>query len=139
MTQLEQVVSTLEDAETGQRGYLLTGERVYLEPYEQALSRIPGQLERLRALTGYGTDADRQKTRDAGFDLHLAKPVDPRAVDGAAGRLTPEALQRLDHQRVHLAAARRGSRRRGQPARSRTMAAWSLAGRPVRRDGRPQS
>ncbi|HET9853412.1 MAG TPA: CHASE3 domain-containing protein, partial [Methylomirabilota bacterium] len=51
MTQLEQVVSTLEDAETGQRGYLLTGERVYLEPYEQALSRIPGQLERLRALT----------------------------------------------------------------------------------------
>ncbi len=51
MTHLEQVVSTLKDAETGQRGYLLTGERVYLEPYEQALSRIPGQLERLRALT----------------------------------------------------------------------------------------
>jgi PAS domain S-box-containing protein len=51
MTQLEQVVSTLKDAETGQRGYLLTGERVYLEPYEQALTRIPGQLERLRALT----------------------------------------------------------------------------------------
>jgi CheY-like chemotaxis protein/two-component sensor histidine kinase len=36
---------------------------------------------RLVALTGYGTDADRQKTRDAGFDVHLAKPVDPRAVD----------------------------------------------------------
>ena len=81
MTQLEQVVSTLKDAETGQRGYLLTGERVYLEPYEQALSVIPGQLERLRALTGYGTDADRQKTRDAGFDLHLAKPVDPAELE----------------------------------------------------------
>jgi PAS domain S-box-containing protein len=38
-------------------------------------------LPRLVALTGYGTDADRQKTRDAGFDVHLAKPVDPRAVD----------------------------------------------------------
>jgi CheY-like chemotaxis protein len=36
---------------------------------------------RLVALTGYGTDADRQKTRDAGFDVHLAKPVDPRALD----------------------------------------------------------
>ena len=36
---------------------------------------------RLVALTGYGTEADRQKTRDAGFDVHLAKPVDPRAVD----------------------------------------------------------
>ncbi len=38
--QLEQVVSTLKDAETGQRGYLLTGERVYLEPYEQAVPRV---------------------------------------------------------------------------------------------------
>ena len=36
---------------------------------------------RLVALTGYGTDADREKTRAAGFDVHLAKPVDPRAVD----------------------------------------------------------
>ena len=49
--QLEQVMSTLKDAETGQRGYLLTGERPYLEPYEQALPRLHGQLERLRALT----------------------------------------------------------------------------------------
>ena len=49
--QLEQVVSALKDAETGQRGYLLTGERGYLEPYEQAVPRIPGQLQRLRALT----------------------------------------------------------------------------------------
>ena len=49
--QLEQVVSALKDAETGQRGYLLTGERVYLEPYEQAAPRVPGHLARLRALT----------------------------------------------------------------------------------------
>ena len=51
LAQLEQVVSTLTDAETGQRGYLLTGERPYLEPYDQALPRIRGQLERLRDLT----------------------------------------------------------------------------------------
>jgi PAS domain S-box-containing protein len=51
LSQLEQVMSTLKDAETGQRGYLLTGERPYLEPYEQALPRLHGQLERLRALT----------------------------------------------------------------------------------------
>jgi PAS domain S-box-containing protein len=48
---LEQMVSTLKDAESGQRGYLLTGERVYLEPYEQALARIPGRFEQLRQLT----------------------------------------------------------------------------------------
>jgi CheY-like chemotaxis protein len=33
------------------------------------------------ALTGYGTEADRERTRAAGFDVHLAKPVDPQAVE----------------------------------------------------------
>jgi DNA-binding response OmpR family regulator len=29
------------------------------------------------AITGYGLPADRQRSRDAGFDFHLLKPVDP--------------------------------------------------------------
>lgn len=29
------------------------------------------------ALTGYGQEADRDRTREAGFDGHLVKPVDP--------------------------------------------------------------
>jgi CheY-like chemotaxis protein len=32
---------------------------------------------RLIALTGWGQDEDRRRTREAGFDLHLTKPVDP--------------------------------------------------------------
>jgi PAS domain S-box-containing protein len=51
LAQLEEVGATLKDAETGQRGYLLTGERAYLDPYEQALPRLRGQLDRLRELT----------------------------------------------------------------------------------------
>ncbi len=35
------------------------------------------QATRLVALTGYDRDSDRQRTRDAGFDLHLVKPVEP--------------------------------------------------------------
>jgi CheY-like chemotaxis protein len=31
---------------------------------------------RLIALTGYGRDDDRQRSREAGFDHHLVKPVD---------------------------------------------------------------
>jgi CheY-like chemotaxis protein len=31
----------------------------------------------LVALTGYGSSADVARTRQAGFDLHLLKPVDP--------------------------------------------------------------
>jgi CheY-like chemotaxis protein len=32
---------------------------------------------RLIALTGYGQAADRERAAEAGFDLHLLKPVDP--------------------------------------------------------------
>jgi CheY-like chemotaxis protein len=32
---------------------------------------------RLIAVTGYGSDEDRRLSREAGFDLHLTKPVDP--------------------------------------------------------------
>ncbi|HYX22617.1 MAG TPA: response regulator [Thermoanaerobaculia bacterium] len=32
---------------------------------------------RLIALTGYGRESDRQRTREAGFDLHLVKPLEP--------------------------------------------------------------
>jgi len=48
---LEQVLSTLKDAETGQRGYLLTGEVTYLEPYEQAAVRLQAQITQLGQLT----------------------------------------------------------------------------------------
>src|SRR5690606_10551318 len=35
-----------------------------------------GQRIRIVALTGWGQDADREKTAAAGFDGHLVKPVD---------------------------------------------------------------
>jgi len=34
----------------------------------------------LVALTGWGQDDDKQKTQDAGFDLHLVKPVEPDTI-----------------------------------------------------------
>ena len=36
----------------------------------------------LVALTGYGQDADRQRSREAGFDHHLVKPVDLEELQG---------------------------------------------------------
>jgi CheY-like chemotaxis protein len=35
---------------------------------------------RLVAVTGYGTDRDRERTRQAGFDYHLTKPADPAVL-----------------------------------------------------------
>jgi PAS domain S-box-containing protein len=43
---------TLVDAETGQRGFLITGNEAFLQPYDDALTRLDGQLGRLKQLTG---------------------------------------------------------------------------------------
>lgn len=40
----------LDDAETNQRGYLLSGEPKFLAPYGDARKAIPGQLDRVRTL-----------------------------------------------------------------------------------------
>jgi DNA-binding response OmpR family regulator len=34
----------------------------------------------LIALTGWGQEQDRRQSREAGFDHHLVKPVDPKAL-----------------------------------------------------------
>jgi CheY-like chemotaxis protein len=47
---------------------------------EQLRARPWGKTMLLIAQTGWGTDADRRRTREAGFDGHLVKPVDYRAV-----------------------------------------------------------
>jgi PAS domain S-box-containing protein len=47
----ENLLSAIKDAETGQRGFLLTGDQRYLQPYQQALARIPGALAQLTAQT----------------------------------------------------------------------------------------
>ena len=44
-----EVLQTVISAETGQRGYLLTRRRDYLQPYDDAAARLPGQLDRLEA------------------------------------------------------------------------------------------
>ncbi|HWA98935.1 MAG TPA: response regulator [Pirellulales bacterium] len=41
---------------------------------------------RIVALTGWGHEEDRRKTRDAGFDDHLTKPVDSEVLIGVFGR-----------------------------------------------------
>src|SRR5215510_8840080 len=51
LTELEDVMSTMDDAETGERGYLLTGEKSYLEPYQSAVGSINARVEKLAQLT----------------------------------------------------------------------------------------
>ncbi|HEV3261939.1 MAG TPA: response regulator [Gemmataceae bacterium] len=46
---------------------------------------------RLICITGYGQDADRRHAREAGFDLHLTKPVDPADLDQVLARMAAGA------------------------------------------------
>ncbi len=40
------------------------------------------------ALTGWGQDHDKKRAVEAGFDAHLTKPADPRAIEELLSRLT---------------------------------------------------
>ncbi len=44
--------SDVQDAETGQRGYLLTGNERYLEPYERARSQLTARFKELESVMG---------------------------------------------------------------------------------------
>ena len=57
--ELSSVLRLVVDAETGQRGYLITDDPVYLEPYQEATSQIDSRLARLDSLTK--TSARQQK------------------------------------------------------------------------------
>jgi signal transduction histidine kinase len=60
LQKLESVLSSVKDAETGQRGYLLTGRESYLEPYHLAVKTIELQIAALRQLTVADPDQQQQ-------------------------------------------------------------------------------
>jgi len=58
--EIEGILSTLKDAETGERGYIITGADTYLEPYDAALRQIDARIRHLEMLTA---DNPRQQAR----------------------------------------------------------------------------
>jgi CHASE3 domain sensor protein len=61
--QLEALLSNLKDAETGQRGFLLTGEEPYLEPYTNGRAALSGAFATLRQQLA--DDPSQQRRTDA--------------------------------------------------------------------------
>jgi signal transduction histidine kinase len=62
-------VELIEDAETGQRGFLLTEREAYLDPYKAAVGRIPDRLDILVSETAnLPIAAETGKLRIAGMD-----------------------------------------------------------------------
>jgi PAS domain S-box-containing protein len=48
---LSELVSSLASAESGQRGYIITGNEEYLQPYQASVQAVDQQIRRLRDLT----------------------------------------------------------------------------------------
>ena len=59
LEQMESILSLVKDAETGQRGFLLTGEDPYLEPNINAKAQLPDAFRTARPLVA--EDAVQQK------------------------------------------------------------------------------
>lgn len=66
--QLQRVLSLLQDGETSQRGYVISGNPEFLEPYTAAVSMIGPQLDRLVAMLN-------QSTADPADIQHLQRLV----------------------------------------------------------------
>ncbi|SRR5690606_26032024 len=59
-----------------------------LDGFEVArtLRREPGlEAMRIIAVTGYGQESDRARSREAGIDQHLVKPADPAFLESLLG------------------------------------------------------
>jgi PAS domain S-box-containing protein len=87
LTELNRYLSHVQDVETGTRGYVITGDRRYLEPYYAGRAEAEQSLERLR--------------QRAKSDVALARHMD--------------GLQRLGERRIALADRVVRSRARGEP------------------------
>ncbi|MCE1194204.1 MAG: CHASE3 domain-containing protein, partial [Acidovorax sp.] len=71
MRQLNLFMSSLKDAETGQRGYLLTGDEAYLQPYHLAQGALQRYMAQLKELTD-GNAVQRRLVQQID-DLHREK------------------------------------------------------------------
>ena len=102
------LLSYMKDAETAQRGYLLTGEEPYLEPYRSALANVPRALAELKPLL---RDSPSQQTRfnqaatmiDGLMQLHKER-IESRRANGLEVTLKTVALgegkRRMDELRA---------------------------------------
>jgi PAS domain S-box-containing protein len=60
LERLEQFLSSATDAETAERGYVITGDAGYLEPYRHAIQSLGALRRRLQELTADNPDQERR-------------------------------------------------------------------------------
>jgi signal transduction histidine kinase/CheY-like chemotaxis protein/CHASE3 domain sensor protein len=115
LSALEDVLSTVKDAETGQRGFLLTRKDSYLDPYNAALRDMGPRLDALQRLTN---DNPTQQDRLGSLKQHIAaklaelkRTIDLRQDQGQDAALaevqTDRGKQDMDAIREQISAMER--------------------------------
>ena len=82
---LDGITSTVKDAETGQRGFIITGDERYLAPFNDALSRLPGEIEKFKSMPRLdisAADVDRVTRLVDQKIAELGKTVELRRTGG---------------------------------------------------------
>jgi PAS domain S-box-containing protein len=95
--QLQTVFSTLQDAETGERGYVITGQREFLDPFYDAQHSLEPKLKELLRLVAHDPLSQdyRQLAARAREQLaFLQRVVEQRDRDGVTAAASP-AIQQL--------------------------------------------
>jgi PAS domain S-box-containing protein len=89
---IQDVRSAIQDAETGQRGYLLTREPSYLAPYEEAMRTISRKLEAVRKMGDAGSLPAEQVTQ---LESLIGRKIDElrRTVNLVQAGRVPAALE----------------------------------------------
>ena len=86
-SQIQRVFSLLQDAETGQRGYVITGDDRFLEPYDHAADQLDEQMRILSELfAGEREQAENFKRLGVLADRKIAsmeRTIDARQKGGA--------------------------------------------------------
>ena len=74
---LDELLATMIDAETGERGFIITGAASYLEPYDRARAATSSRIARLRALTADNREQQADLDRmAAAAELRLGELAD---------------------------------------------------------------
>ena len=104
---IDQVLSTVQDAETGQRGYLLTGQDRYLEPYEDAVAAMDRDLAILTEVTSRDPAQQanlKEVKRHVGVKMEqLTRGIEARRTGGLAAAV---AMIETDRGRTAMNAIR---------------------------------
>lgn len=100
---MNDLTSSMQDAETGQRGYLLTGNERYLAPYRAALSDIDARFATIATLTRDNPDQQaRVAPLRARIDGKLAELKETIALRQSGGTTQALAIVNSDRGKIEM-------------------------------------